>query len=151
MCFAALAALSSALSDGIFKAGIISRNILALEEVGAVSAFAAFLGENATVFTYGFSSAVAANLINNIPMSALYCALVGYLPEALCEAGVYAAAVGSNLGALLTPVGALAGIMWMGMLKKENFRFGYPGFLRYLAPVGLSALAAALAVLSVTV
>lgn len=125
--------------------------ILALEESGAVAAFAALLGENATVFTYGFSSALAANLINNIPMSALYCALVGYLPTALCEAGVYAAAVGSNLGALLTPVGALAGIMWMGMLKKQNVKFGYPGFLRYLAPVGLSALCAALAVLFLTV
>ena len=125
--------------------------ILALEEAGAVAAFAALLGENATVFTYGFSSAVAANLINNIPMSALYCALVGYLPKALCEAGVYAAAVGSNLGALLTPVGALAGIMWMGMLKKQNVKFGYPGFLRYLAPVGLAALVAALGVLFLTV
>lgn len=124
--------------------------ILALEEVGAVAAFATFLGENATVFTYGLSSALAANLINNIPMSALYCALVGCLPEGLREAGVYAAAVGSNLGALLTPVGALAGIMWMGMLKREGLKFGYPGFLRYLAPVGISALFAALSVLFLT-
>lgn len=125
--------------------------ILALEETGAVASFAAFLGENATVFTYGISSALAANLINNIPMSALYCALVGYLPDALREAGVYAAAVGSNLGALLTPVGALAGIMWMGMLKREGLRFGYPGFLRYLAPVGIASLLAALGVLFLTV
>lgn len=125
--------------------------ILALEKCGAVAALAALLGESGTVLTYGLSSALAANLINNIPMSALYCAVAGCLPDALRAGAVYAAAVGSNLGALLTPVGALAGIMWMGMLKKQGLRFGYPQFLRYLAPVGLTALAAALGVLFLAV
>ena len=121
--------------------------ILALEKCGAVAALAALLGEGSPVLTYGISSALAANLINNIPMSALYCAVAGNLAEGLREGAVYAAVIGSNLGALLTPVGALAGIMWMGMLKKQDLRFGYAGFLRYLAPIGAAALAAALFVL----
>ena len=58
--------------------------------------------------------------------------------------------VGSNLGALLTPVGALAGIMWTGMLKKQGHRFGYLDFLRHCAPAGAAALAAALGVLTLT-
>jgi len=37
------------------------------------------------------------------------------------------------------------------MLKKQGLRFGYPQFLRYLAPVGLTALAAALGVLFLAV
>jgi hypothetical protein len=37
------------------------------------------------------------------------------------------------------------------MLKREGLRFGYPGFLRYLAPVGIASLLAALGVLFLTV
>lgn len=122
--------------------------ILSLTACGATAEFAKWLGNAAPLLTYGLSSALAANLINNIPMSALYCAVAGVLPEAARAAAIYAAVVGSNIGALLTPVGALAGIMWTGMLKKQGLRFGYTDFLRYCAPAGLCALIAALSTLA---
>lgn len=122
--------------------------ILALGASGATSAFADLLAMTGEVgWTYGISSALVCNLINNIPMSAFYCAVAGMLPPTTQALGVYAAVVGSNLGALLTPVGALAGIMWTGMLKKQGHRFGYPDFLRHCAPAGAAALVAALSVL----
>lgn len=122
--------------------------ILALGASGATAAFADLLKKTGEVgWTYGISSALVCNLINNIPMSAFYCAVAGLLPAATQSLGVYAAVVGSNLGALLTPVGALAGIMWTGMLKKQGHRFGYLDFLRHCAPAGAAALVAALGVL----
>ncbi|MBQ8351313.1 MAG: hypothetical protein IJY20_04635 [Clostridia bacterium] len=122
--------------------------ILALGASGATAAFADLLAKTGEVgWTYGISSALVCNLINNIPMSAFYCSVAGLLSDGVREVGVYAAVIGSNLGALLTPVGALAGIMWTGMLKKQGHRFGYADFLHHCAPVGVAALAAALGVL----
>ena len=123
--------------------------ILSLGKAGITAGYADLLAATGeTVWTYGISSALVCNLINNIPMSAFYCAVAGLLPQAVRTAGVYAAVIGSNLGALLTPVGALAGIMWTGMLKKQGLRFSYADFLRRCAPAGAAALVAALGVLT---
>jgi arsenical pump membrane protein len=35
---------------------------------------------------------------------------------------VYASIIGSNIGAFLSPVGALAGVMWMSILKRHDIR-----------------------------
>ena len=61
---------------------------------------------------------------------------------------VYATVVGSNLGACLTPIGALAGIMWSSILKEQNLKFGYTDFLKIGITVAIPSLITALAVLS---
>lgn len=109
------------------------------------------LGTENVVWRYGISSYLTANLINNIPMSVLFCELCAALPAAVKTAGVYAAVVGSNLGALLTPIGALAGIMWAGILKQNGQKMSFASFMRYGACVSIPALAAALGVLALTV
>ena len=38
---------------------------------------------------------------------------------------------GSNIGAFLTPIGALAGIMWMSILKKNEVEFSFFTFMKY--------------------
>ena len=91
--------------------------ILSLSENGVTEAIGTALGDTATVWKYGSLSFFSANLINNIPMSVFFSSIVAYLPESEMLRGVYATIVGSNLGAFLTPIGALAGIMWMSLLK----------------------------------
>ena len=103
-----------------------------------------FLNTSAPVWSYGISSFFAANLINNIPMSVLYSAI---LSGGAGEAAIYATVVGSNLGACLSPIGALAGIMWSSILKKHNLKFGYFDFLKIGITIALPALVAALGVL----
>ena len=103
-----------------------------------------FLNTSAPVWSYGISSFFAANLINNIPMSVLYSAI---LSGGAGEAAVYATVVGSNLGACLSPIGALAGIMWSSILKKHNLKFGYFDFLKIGITIALPALVAVLGVL----
>ena len=51
---------------------------------------------------------------------------------------IYSSIIASNIGAYFTPIGALAGIMWMGILNKTGLKFGFKEFLKYgvvLSPV----------------
>ena len=102
------------------------------------------LDTSAPVWSYGVTSFFAANLINNIPMSVLYSAI---LSGGATPAAVYATVVGSNLGACLSPIGALAGIMWSSILKKHDLKFGYLDFLKIGITIAIPALVAALAML----
>ena len=67
-------------------------------------------------FAYGITSTLFDNIINNIPMSVLFTSVL----EGKSELALFSTIAGSNIGAYLTPVGALAGIMWMSILKKHN-------------------------------
>ena len=113
--------------------------VLALVNTGATQAVSKYLLEGQSILKCGVSSFLASNLINNIPMSVLFSALVGE-----DKAAVYASVVGSNLGAFLTPVGALAGIMWTGLLKNHGVKLSFTRFSFYGAFISIPALLAAL-------
>lgn len=117
-----------------------------LHQNGVTEHIFGLLEKGAPVWSYGLSSFFAANLINNIPMSVLYSAI---LSGGAGEAAVYATVVGSNLGACLTPIGALAGIMWQSILKAHGLKFNYLDFLKIGVTVALPAILAALGVLAV--
>ena len=96
---------------------------------------------------YGFFSVIAANLLNNIPMSVLFGSILSAAPAG--ETACYATIIGSNLGALFTPLGALAGIMWSGMLEKYGIRLGFLRFCKYGFLVATPALLGALLMLMI--
>ncbi len=122
--------------------------ILALQEQGVTSSIGNLLGEDNSIIKYGVVSYLSANLINNIPMSVLFCPIMETLAGSSSQMGaVYATIVGSNLGALLTPIGALAGIMWSSMLKKHDVKLSYGNFIKYGSAISIPALAVTLAVL----
>ena len=121
--------------------------ILALTTQGVTDKIGEIIGTRLTVWKYGFLSFLSANVINNIPMSVLYSPIVATLPEGVRLGAAYATIVGSNLGAYLTPIGALAGIMWLSMLKRHEVKINFFDFVKYGAAVSFPALAAALAML----
>lgn len=121
--------------------------VLALTQNGVTDKIGAAIGSRFTVWRYGVMSFLSANVINNIPMSVLFCPIVGTLPEWATMQGVYATVVGSNLGAFLTPIGALAGIMWMSLLKRHDVKMRFTDFVKYGAIVSVPSLVAALGVL----
>ena len=84
----------------------------------------------ATTFIYGISSTIADNLINNIPMSLCFTSILSNATVNQPYA-VFATIIGSNIGAYLTPIGALAGIMWMRILKEERVNFNFFTFVKY--------------------
>ena len=123
--------------------------VLALEGSGIVGLLGEVLGEKSAVWVYGFSSAVSANLINNIPMSMLYSSLTSRLGSAVYEKAVYASVIGSNIGAFITPLGALAGIMFTSLTEKCGAKYGFKEFIKYGVIISVPTITVALAVLSV--
>jgi arsenical pump membrane protein len=118
--------------------------IVALSQNGVTAAIGNLLGDDWTILKYGVTSFVAANLINNIPMSILFSSIISTISGNAAYSAVFATIIGSNLGALFTPIGALAGIMWSGLLNGQGIKFGYKDFLKLGTTVALPALAAAL-------
>lgn len=125
--------------------------ILTLQRYGITGKVTDFLGANGSVFRYGFASYFACNIINNIPMSVFFSSVLAPLTGSAGVGATYAVITASNLGAIFTPVGALAGIMWMSILREKNIKFGFMDFTKYGVAVSLPALLAALAVLQIIV
>ena len=113
--------------------------VLALVNNGATDALSSYLVNGNSIIKCGAASFLCSNFINNIPMSVLFSALVGGE-----KAAVFASVIGSNLGAFVTPVGALAGIMWMGMLKSQSVKLSFLKFSIYGTAISVPAMASAL-------
>ena len=99
--------------------------VVALNSQGISEALQKVLGSTNSIWVYGYVSFAACNLINNIPMSILFANLTPNI------SAVYASIIGSNIGAFLTPIGALAGIMFTSLVAKNNIRFRFIDFIKY--------------------
>lgn len=97
---------------------------------------------------YGVSSALAANVLNNIPMTLAFASATGALSGLPLLAAALGTAIGSNLGANLTPIGALAGIMWMTILADKEVRISFAEFVKYGLLVTPASLLACLGILA---
>ncbi len=82
-------------------------------------------------------------------MSVLFSSVINGLGEAEKDPALFATIMGSNIGAFLTPFGALAGLMWQKILKGQGIKFGYMDFVKYGGSAGIPALIAAMLVLNV--
>lgn len=105
--------------------------------------FKTSIGENlfSSVFLFGFSSSIIANFINNIPMTVLYVPIIQAYSTSLSLPAIFGTVIGSNLGANLTPLGALAGIMWLNILRNKGVDFSFKKFILYgllITPLTLS-------------
>ncbi|MFA5341368.1 MAG: ArsB/NhaD family transporter, partial [Clostridia bacterium] len=63
--------------------------------------------------------------------------------------GVYGSIIGSNIGAFLTPVGALAGIMWTSILKKHEIKYTFLDFVKYGIIISVPTILASLFILDI--
>lgn len=118
--------------------------VLALGKQNITSNIASFFGESLPILKYGASSFLASNIINNIPMSILFSSIIPSGSDIYLKA-TYASIIGSNLGAFLTPIGALAGIMFTSLLAKHEVKYSFLDFVKYGALISLPCLAIALA------
>ena len=118
--------------------------VLSLKSQGITTILADFLGTESPVFAYGISSFIACNLMNNIPMSVLFSAIPALSNPTFFLKATYATIIGSNVGAFLTPIGALAGIMFTDLITMRKVKFSFLDFIRYGAVIALPTLAATL-------
>ena len=122
--------------------------IVCLSQYKVTNIIASFLGEKSPIIKYGISSFLSANIINNIPMSVLFSSIIESANISISQSAVYATIIGSNIGAFLTPIGALAGIMFSSILQDHNVKFGYLSFIKIGLIVAVPTILAALLVLS---
>ncbi|KAJ3009790.1 hypothetical protein HKX48_007746 [Thoreauomyces humboldtii] len=122
------------------------------------------------LFLTGIVTTLACNVMNNLPMAILFARVFAHpafeatvrdvigsnigggadaTVDALRRAGMFALIVGSNLGANLTFIGSLAGLMWSDLLDKRGVRVSQGGFFKKCLLITPPVLAAALAVLLV--
>ncbi len=76
---------------------------------------------------YLISATLSCNIVNNIPMTLAFGSILETTNDIKL---IYSTIIGSNIGAILTPVGALAGIMWMNLLKNNNVKYTFKDFTK---------------------
>ena len=56
-------------------------------------------------------------------MTVLFQQIINAGSPSIVPESIYASIVASNIGAFITPIGSLAGLMWMSLLKTYNVKF----------------------------
>ena len=118
--------------------------VLSLRAYGVSERISELFAGFPAIPAYGILSFLASNLLNNIPMSVLFSSVLEYAEEASRLGGVFASIIGSNIGAYLTPLGALAGIMWSSLLGQNGIKLPFRRFVLYGALVSIPTIAAAI-------
>lgn len=106
-----------------------------------------------SIYASGLLSGVASGVLNNIPASislssALYTATAG-MDLLIGKAVAYGLVIGTNLGALFTPVGALATIMWLNIIRRKGFHIPMKKLLGFGFSMGVLSVLVACSVLAV--
>jgi len=101
-----------------------------------------------TVAVTGGAAAVGANVFNNIPMTLVMLAVLATAPRSLVGTVVAATLIGVNIGPALTPVGSLATIIWLSLVRRQGVDVPALEYLRVGAITVPAVLAAALATLA---
>ncbi|OGE82598.1 MAG: hypothetical protein A2Y39_02545 [Candidatus Delongbacteria bacterium GWF2_40_14] len=105
-----------------------------LKDIGAVDSLAAYTSDlssnlGSSIFFNGTIGFLLVNMINNQPATILYSNILisdqFIAPDASFYGAAYAVITASNLGANLTLIGALAGLMWKRILKKKKLNISY--------------------------
>lgn len=128
----------------------------AISEVGLLDDFAHFLAQvtNGNILV-GFIlillfSVLISGFVDNVPYIIVMLPVVGTLATNMGipkELYMFALLIGSCLGGNLTPFGASANIVSMGILRKENHPIDFKGFLKISAPFTILTTTAAALVL----
>ena len=122
--------------------------VITLNHQGIAGKIGDFLNNGLTIMNYGVSSFLFSNVINNIPMSILFSNIPSALTNGDYLKAIFASIVGSNIGAFLTPIGALAGIMFSNLLNRYEVKFTFLDFIKYGSIISVPVLSIALLMLS---
>lgn len=132
---------------GIFLVVQALRSIGAVEWLAAVYATAP-TGSSQELAVIGTVSALGSAVIDNHPMSILN--MLALDPSSAASSDprpLLAALVGGDIGPRLLPIGSLAGLLWMDLLRRAGVDIGLGRFVRLGTLVLLPTLAISLALL----
>ena len=118
--------------------------VISLHYQGVAEKIGELLNTVSPILSYGASSFLMANMVNNIPMSILFADVPLALNGQAYYQAIYATIIGSNIGAFLTPVGALAGIMFENLLSKYEVKYTFKDFVKYGTIISVPVITTAL-------
>jgi arsenical pump membrane protein len=98
----------------------------------AAALFPAGQGRFIRLLCAGVAVSLLSSLCNNLPVFlASLLALAQMGPHAGQVAMLpYAALLGANVGSKLTPIGSLATLLWLGVLRRHGLRIGWPLYVK---------------------
>lgn len=123
--------------------------VLSLQKHGVTEYVSKLLGEGDIIGKYGILSFTFSNIINNIPMSVLFSQIPHFSNSLQFNQAIFSTIIGSNLGAFLTPIGALAGIMFTGLVNNQNVKYSFKTFTKYGIIISIPTVIIALFSLSI--
>ena len=96
----------------------------------------------AAVGLLALAAGALANTVNNLPALLVGTGAVDHM-----TGGMWGWLLGVNVTAVMLPIGALANLLWLRIMRAEGLRVGIRRYLAITVPVALPASAAAIAVL----
>jgi arsenical pump membrane protein len=106
--------------------------VIGLRNVGFVGriadVYATATEPAAKIMLIGISSAVGSAVLNNHPMAIINALAITSLPDPT-PYPVLAALIGGDLGPRLLPMGSLAGLLWLGLLRKDGIYISHSQFI----------------------
>ncbi len=120
------------LSMGLFEVGLVDRLTGLYADAG--------------IAVVGGTSALGSAILNNHPMSHIN--MMALAETSADTRSVLAALIGGDLGPRLLPMGSLAGLLWLEMLRRQDIEIGLGLFVKIGIIVTLPTLATSLAILS---
>jgi arsenical pump membrane protein len=120
------------ISMGLFEVGLVDR--------------LQWLYEGGDVGIVGATSAVGSAILNTPPRSHLN--MLALESAGSTDVNVLAALVGGDLGPRLLPMGSLAGLLWLEMLRRQGVGINLLTFMKIGALVTIPAIIASLAILA---
>jgi arsenical pump membrane protein len=117
---------------------------LGLFNVGLVDRLASYY-HDASVGGIGVTSALGSAVLNNHPMSHINMLALG---GSHGDIGVFAALIGGDLGPRLLPMGSLAGLLWLEMLRRQGVAIPLRRFITIGAVVTIPTMLVSLLLLA---
>lgn len=130
--------------------------VLAVRNAGMAQHFSAALtglaGDNVVslIFTSGFAAAISSALIDNHPTADMMAWIIQDLPLPHLQQKIVAMAalIGGDLGPKMSPIGSLAALMWLRLLRERGVNIPYRLFLKINVPLALAAVLLSVATLA---
>jgi len=120
---------------GLYNAGLIE---VIVGQLGGLVADNRFN----TIFIIGVLLTFMSNLFNNLPsvMIGTLSIMDMNLEPSLLHAGYFASIIGADIGALILPMGTLASLIWMHILKKNHIHLTWRKYIKttlFVIPISL--------------